>query len=253
MKKILIILLIVAFAAGVYVNFGMNKSTEDTGSVSSETAESNIPSESNTPEETEETTEESTTEPAEPEMEEVLSFNQEALDTAYTAAIDDDEPLIIDVVIPSYYSDSFISALSERFDSDQITFNRVDLESTTPGLETISVNANSDAVILDALQISDYNAEVLPERDADRLMNAYMNLYNSDKIVYILGNPNVHDDDFLADVLEEENDYLTSNDYYYIDNQNVSVEGDAYDYDTDEMTSASEIEIVQNIYTFMIE
>lgn len=250
MKKVLIILLVIAFGAGIYANFGMNKSMDDTGSVADEATESNEAAAE--PERTEEeTTEEAATEPE--AEEELLTFNQESLDTAYTEAVADDEALIIDVVVPSYYSDSFIDALSEQFGSDQIEFNRVDLESATPDFEVISVNANSDAVIMDALQISDYNSEVLSDRDVDRLTSAYMNLYENGRVVYILGNPDVHQEEQLADVLEEESDYFTSSDFYYIDNQNVSVDGDFYDYDADEMTSAAEMQIVQNIYAFIVE
>ncbi|MFC3418589.1 hypothetical protein ACFOLA_03755 [Salinicoccus hispanicus] len=257
MKKVLIILLVIVFGVGIYVNFGMDRSIDNSESIANAPAESNEPAteDASEPERTEEVTEEATTEPAEPEedAEETLTFNQESLDAAYAEAVAANEPLIIDVVVPSYYSDSFIDSLSEQFNSDNIEFNRVDLASATPELETVSVNANSDAVIMDALQISDYNAEALPERDTDRLTNAYMNLYEDGKVVYILGNPNVHQHDNLADVLEEDNDYLTSSDYYYIDNQDVSVEGDFYNYDADEMTPASETQIVQNIYEFMAE
>ncbi|MCG1010860.1 hypothetical protein J4760_12590 [Salinicoccus sp. ID82-1] len=256
MKKVLIILLVIIFGAGIYINFGMDRTMDNSESIANGPAETNEPatletSGENTETSTEEVTEEASTEPS--EESDTLTFNQESLEAAYAEAVVANEALIIDVVIPSYYSDSFIDSLSEQFGSDYIEFNRVDLASTTPELEAVSVNANSDAVIMDALQISDYNAEVLPERNLDRLTNAYMNLYDDGKVVYILGNPNVHQHENLAAVLEEESNDLTASDYYYIDNQDVSVEGDFYDYETDEMTPASEMQVVQNIYEFMAQ
>ena len=123
----------------------------------------------------------------------------------------------------------------------------------TVNLSELTVSQNSDAVIMDALQIRDYNDEILPQRSVDNLTNAYMNIYNNDKTVYILGNPNAHQHENLSSVLAEEQETLTDNDYYYIDNQDVEIDGEYYDYDTGELTSEVETQIAQNIHGYMAE
>src|SRR5699024_8503836 len=149
-------------------------------------------------------------------------------------------------------TEEFMTNMEAQFDTDTIQFNRVDLTNNTTTLNELSVNDNSDAVIIDALQILDYNDAVLPERDEDALRTSYMNLYDSDKVVMLLGNANVHEHVDLANDIAEDATYFTHNDYYYIDNHDVSVEGEYYDYDNDVMTSEVENEVIGNIHNFLI-
>jgi len=265
MKKVLLIVALILFAGGLYVNFAMNPSTEqasltnetdtsDETAVNEDTdATSDAADEENDTAENEGDTAESDEESSEPSDDESqISFNQESLDELYNEAVENNETLIIDVLLPSYYTEEFMTNMEAQFDTDTIQFNRVDLTNNTTTLNELSVNDNSDAVIIDALQILDYNDAVLPERDEDALTTSYMNLYNSDKVVMLLGNANVHEHVNLANVLDEDATYFTDNDYYYIDNQDVSVEGEYYDYDNDVMTSEVENEVIGNIHNFLI-
>lgn len=253
MKNVLIVILLIAFGAGLYANFGMSQNI-DQSDIISESTES----------ETEENTEDGTENASETEggngnsdgrenSGEALTFSQEPLQERYQEAIQNNEPLIIDILLPSYYTDGFTDTLAQQFGTDNIEFNRIDIDTNTVDLTELTVSENSDAVIMDALQIRDYNDEVLPERNIDNLTNAYMNIYNSDKIVYILGNPNVHEHENLANVLAEDQTYLTESDYFYIDNQDVTVDGEFYDYDAGSLTTETESRIAENIYGYMVE
>ena len=268
MKKVLLIVALILFAGGLYVNFAMNSSTEQASlmsetDTSDETADNEdtddtsdaadeADDESENADDGNETadTEDENSEPSEDESQ--ISFNQENLNELYNRAVENNETLIVDILLPGYYTEDFMTNLEDRFDTDTIQFNRLDISSNTTTLNELSVNDNSDAVIIDALQIMDYNDEVLPERDVDALTTAYMNLYNSDKVVMLLGNANVHEHENLANVLDEDATALTENDYYYIDNQEVSVEDEYYDYDNDVMTGGVEDEVISNIHSFLI-
>ena len=266
MKKVLLIVALILFAGGLYVNFAMNPSTEqaslmnetDTSDETADNEDTDATSDAADEENDESANDESETsdddeESSEPSEEEIqISFNPENLDELYNQAVENNETLIIDVLLPGYYTDDFMSNLEAQFDTDTIQFNRLDISNNTTTLNELSVNDNSDAVIIDALQILDYNDAVLPERDVDALTTAYMNLYNSDKVVMLLGNTNVHEHENLANVLDEDATYFTENDYYYIDNQEVSVEGDYYDNENDVMTSNVETEVIGNIHSFLI-
>lgn len=268
MKKVLLIVALILFAGGLYVNFAMSPSTEQASltnetDTSDETAdnpdtEATNDAEDDTAENENEDNEEETAE-SDDESSELsddenqISFNQESLDELYNQAVENNETLIIDVLLPSYYTEDFMTNMEAQFDADAIQFNRLDLTNNTTTLNELSVNDNSDAVIIDALQIMDYNDEVLPERDEDALTTAYMNLYNSDKVVMLLGNANVHEHENLANVLDEDASYFTDNDYYYIDNQDVSVEDEYYDYDNDVMAGEVENEVISNIHSYLID
>lgn len=266
MKKVLLIVALILFAGGLYVNFAMSPSTEqaslmnetdtsdetadneDTDAANDETDEEN--NETENADEPSGTDDDESSEPSEDESQ--ISFNQESLDELYNEAVGNNETLIVDVLLPGYYTEDFMTNLEAEFDTDTIQFNRLDIANNTTTLNELSVNDNSDAVIIDALQIQDYNDEVLPERDEDALTTAYMNLYNSDKTVFLLGNANVHEHENLENVLDEDAAYFSDNDYYYIDNQEVDVESEFYDYDNDVMTSDVEAGVIGNIHSFLI-
>ena len=246
MKNVLIIILLIVFGAGLYVNFGMSQNIDQSDIVSETSQEE---TEGNSGSETSGEDVNSSDEDGGDD----LAFSQEPLQERYTQAVENNEPLIIDVLLPSYYTDGFIETLAGQFGSDNIEFNRIDVDTNTVDLTELTVSENSDAVIMDALQIRDYNDEVLPERDTDNLTSAYMNIYNSGKVVYILGNPNVHEHENLADVLAEDQAYLTENDYFYIDNQDAAPDGEFYDYDAGTLTEETESIIAENIYGYMTE
>lgn len=246
MKNVLIIILLIVFGAGLYVNFGMSQNIDQSNIVSETSQEE---TEGNSGSETSGEDVNSSDEDGGDD----LAFSQEPLQERYTQAVENNEPLIIDVLLPSYYTDGFIETLAGQFGSDNIEFNRIDVDTNTVDLTELTVSENSDAVIMDALQIRDYNDEVLPERDTDNLTSAYMNIYNSGKVVYILGNPNVHEHENLADVLAEDQAYLTENDYFYIDNQDAAPDGEFYDYDAGTLTEETESIIAENIYGYMTE
>jgi len=246
MKNVLIIILLIVFGAGLYVNFGMSQNIDQSDIVSETSQEE---TEGNSGSETSGEDVNSSDEDGGGD----LAFSQEPLQERYTEAVENNEPLIIDVLLPSYYTDGFIETLAGQFGSDNIEFNRIDVDTNTVDLTELTVSENSDAVIMDALQIRDYNDEVLPERDTDNLTSAYMNIYNSGKVVYILGNPNAHEHENLADVLAEDQAYLTENDYFYIDNQDAAPDGEFYDYDAGTLTEETESIIAENIYGYMTE
>lgn len=253
MKKILLVAASILFAGGLYVNFAMEPSVEPADPVD----EIEVPEETagDEPKEQEEAPDDDGDEAAEDgevtvdEPEPEVAFNQENLNETYKTVVQNNEPLIIDVLLPDYYSEDFIERLEDEFGTGTIEFNRLELNANTTELSELDVNENSDAVIIDALQVQDYNDEVLHEREQEALGVAYRNIYDNDKVVFILGNANVHQHENLEGVLEEDEDYFTGNDYYYIDNQDV--EASDY-YNEDVMTPEVENEVTRNIYDFLI-
>lgn len=255
MKKILLVAASILFAGGLYVNFAMEPSAEPADSMD----EIEAPEETagNEPEGQDEAPDDDGNEDAEDEEAAVdepepeAAFKQENLNEIYETVVQNNEPLIIDVLLPDYYSEDFIERLEDEFGTGTVEFNRLELNANTTELSELDVNENSDAVIIDALQIQDYNDEVLPEREQEALGVAYRNIYDSDKVVFLLGNANVHQHENLEGVLEEDEDYFTGNDYYYIDNQDVEA-SDYYNEDEDVMTPEVENEVTRNIYDFLI-
>lgn len=250
MKKVLIIILFLLFAAGIYFNFS------NTGSLfTNETTEEGVEETAGTEaeqQEPEETTSEdnATEEPA--DNSNGLAFNEPAIQDKYDERVNNNEQLIVDVLLPAHYSEDFTERLSEQIDSDTVQFNQLELQANTTNMTELTVNDNSDIVILDALQISDYNDEVLPQRDLNNLTDAYMDLYNADKTVIILGNPNVHEDENLMATLEEDVEYFFENDYFYIDNQDVLTEN-PYDYEANQINPALEDEMISSISSYLLQ
>ena len=255
MKKVLLLVALILFAGGLYVNFMTGQSTEqadptdgretpeDIAGGDPEEQEGTPESDSGSAEDTE--NEETAADEPEPEV----AFHQESLDESHDEAAENNEALIIDVLLPDYYSDDFTENLEDEFGTETIRFNRLELDANTTGLSEVAINENSDAVIIDALQIRDYDDGA--ERDLEALGVAYRNIYDNDKIVFLLGNPNVDPSSDLESVLLEDEAYFTGNDYYYIDNQDVRVEN-SYDEDDGVMAPAVENEVIRNIYDHLI-
>ncbi|CAM4273099.1 hypothetical protein [Lacicoccus alkaliphilus] len=248
MKKILLVVALILFTGGLYVNFAMQPSVEQAGSMEeTETSAEFSANDEKGPDETsgdeEETANDGAAESA-PEAE--IAFNQETLDDIHDEAVQNNEVMIIDVLLPEYYSDAFIGKMEETFETGTIQFNRLEIDGNTTDLSALEINGNSDAVIIDALQIRDYNDGVLPARDREALGVAYVNIYNTDRTVFLLGNPGLDEDGdgILSEVLGADETYFTANDYYYIDNQEIEAEG--------AMTPEAEDEIIENIYDYLI-
>ena len=116
MKKVLLIVALILFAGGLYVNFAMSPSTEqaslmnetdtsdetadneDTDAANDETDEEN--NETENADEPSGTDDDESSEPSEDESQ--ISFNQESLDELYNEAVGNNETLIVDVLLPGY-------------------------------------------------------------------------------------------------------------------------------------------------------
>lgn len=257
MKKILLVVALILFAGGLYVNFMVGPSAEQVDSVdetepAEDIAGDDAEEQGEAPEDDSGSAEETENEEAaaeEPEPK--VAFNQESLDELHEEAAENNEALIIDVLLPDYYSDDFTENLEDEFGTETIQFNRLALDANTTELSEVGVNESSDAVIIDALQIRDYDDGMLTEREQEALSVAYMNIYDNDKIVFLLGNPNVDPDSDLEAVLSEDEAYFTENDYYYIDNQDVAAD-DYYEEDENVMAPEVENELIANIYDYLI-
>lgn len=252
MKKILVIILLIIFFVGVYMNFGMGDPIDQLSFTSSNDEEEESETEPNEETSDDDSEEQEETSEDENGNGETLVFSQPSLNEKFEDAQNNNEPLIIDILLPAYYSDDFTERLANAFDTNAIQFNRQDLNVNTTNLSEVSISDNSDAVIVDALQVQDYNDEVLFDRESDNLTDVYMNVYDDDRVTYILGNPNVHEHENLSEVLDEDAAYFTDNDYYYIDNQEIDVNED-YDYDTDMMSTSVQDAVIQNIYDYLVE
>lgn len=253
MKKVLIIILFLLFAVGLYFNFIhtgpvlTNETAEDSTEETEEVPEETQDEENTASEDIDTDTEE---EPADHSA--GLAFNEPSIQTRYEERINNNEPLIIDFLLPEHYSDDFTTRLNESFDSDTVQINQFDFPANTVTMNEVTVSENSDIVIIDALQISDYNDEVLPERNLSYLTEAYLNLLNDNKTVIILGNPNAHEHENLAATLSEDAEFFSNNDYFYIDNQELPTEN-PYDYESDQINPALEDEMINNITTYLLQ
>ena len=249
MKKALAILLLVLFVVGLYFNF------VHTGSTSDKQANENQDAETTTDDSTEEETandDSASDSDSQEQNTNDIAFKEPSIQELYDQRLENNEALIIDVLTPSYYNSDFVDRLSESFPTDSIQVNQVDMPGNTVEMNELTVNENSDIVIMDAMQIADYNDEVLPERNRSNLSDAYMDLYNSDKIVIILGNANVHEHENLMNTLNDDAEFFVNNDYFYIDNKDVSVE-DPYNEDDNVLNPELEDAVIENIRSYLLQ
>ncbi|WP_026858682.1 hypothetical protein [Jeotgalicoccus psychrophilus] len=248
MKKALVIILFLLFAAGIYFNF-MHTGPIFTDEAAEDTANDTEVANDGQQESDDTAQEESASEePADNTND--LAFNETAIQEKYDERVSNNEQLIVDVLLPAHYNGDFAERLNNQIGSDTVQFNQLELPANTTNINELTVNDNSDVVILDALQIADYDAEVLPERNLRNLTNAYMDLYNADKTVIILGNPNAHENENLAAELESDAVYFTENDYFYIDNQEVITENP---YDSETLNPALEDEMINSITNYLLQ
>lgn len=248
MKKALVIILFLLFAAGIYFNF-MHTGPIFTDEAAEDTANDTEVAK-DVQQESDDTAQEEGASEESADNTNGLAFNETAIQEKYDERVSNNEQLIVDVLLPAHYNGNFAERLNNQIGSDTVQFNQLELPANTTNINELTVNDNSDVVILDALQIADYDAEVLPERNLRNLTSAYMDLYNADKTVILLGNPNAHENENLAAELESDAVYFTENDYFYIDNQEVMTET-AYDSET--LNPALEDEMISNITNYLLQ
>ena len=250
MKKALVIILFLLFAAGIYFNF-MHTGPIFTDKNAEDTANDTEVSE-NGQQESDDTAQEDSAQEEPADNTNGLAFSETAIQEKYEQRVSNNEQLIVDVLLPVHYSEDFAGRLNQQVGSDTVQFNQIALPANTTDMNELTVNENSDVVIMDALQIADYNDEVLPRRNLNNLTGAYMELYNADKTVILLGNPNAHEHENLAAELEEDAVYFEENDYFYIDNQDALTEN-PYDYDNEKLNPALEDEIISSITNYLLQ
>lgn len=248
MKKALVIILFLLFAAGIYFNF-MHTGPIFTDEAAEDTANDTEVAK-DVQQESDDTAQEEGASEESADNTNGLAFNETVIQEKYDERVSNNEQLIVDVLLPAHYNGNFAERLNNQIGSDTVQFNQLELPANTTNINELTVNDNSDVVILDALQIADYDAEVLPERNLRNLTSAYMDLYNADKTVILLGNPNAHENENLAAELESDAVYFTENDYFYIDNQEVLTET-AYDSET--LNPALEDEMISNITNYLLQ
>lgn len=248
MKKIIVGVLSLVFLSLLYFNFIYEgKSSIQNNEVAENNEETTETSESSTSSETKEDNEEQKEKTSEP-----LVFNEDVIQERYDENYKNNEPLIVDVVLPSYYSDSFINELENTFNSNSIQFNRIDIDVNSMELSQLDVHENSDIVILSALQIQDYNSEVLPDHDLQNVLDMYMSLLDDEKIAVVLSEVNVYDHINLENVIYDDQTYMNDYDYFYVDNSDVYLDN-MYDNENNTLTKETETEIAKNIKQFFIQ
>lgn len=248
MKKIIVGVLSLVFLSLLYFNFIYEgKSSIQNNEVAENNEETTETSESSTSSETKEDNEEQKEKTSEP-----LVFNEDVIQERYDENYKNNEPLIVDVVLPSYYSDSFINELENVFNSNSIQFNRIDIDVNSMELSQLDVHENSDIVILSALQIQDYNSEVLPDHDLQNILDMYMSLLDDEKIAVVLNEVNVYDHINLENAIYDDQTYMNDYDYFYVDNSDVYLDN-MYDNENNTLTKETETEIAKNIKQFLIQ
>ena len=248
MKKIIVGVLSLVFLSLLYFNFIYEgKSSIQNNEVAENNEETTETSESSTSSETKEDNEEQKEKTSEP-----LVFNEDVIQERYDENYKNNEPLIVDVVLPTYYSDSFINELENTFNSNSIQFNRIDIDVNSMELSQLDVHENSDIVILSALQIQDYNSEVLPDHDLQNVLDMYMSILDDKKIAVVLNEVNVYDHINLENAIYDDQTYMNDYDYFYVDNSDVYLDN-MYDNENNTLTKETETEIAKNIKQFLIQ
>lgn len=248
MKKIIVGVLSLVFLSLLYFNFIYEgKSSIQNNEVAENNEETTEIPESSTSSETKEDNEEQKEKTSEP-----LVLNEDVIQERYDENYKNNEPLIVDVVLPSYYSDSFINELENVFNSNSIQFNRIDIDVNSMELSQLDVHENSDIVILSALQIQDYNSEVLPDHDLQNILDMYMSLLDDEKIAVVLNEVNVYDHINLENAIYDDQTYMNDYDYFYVDNSDVYLDN-MYDNENNTLTKETETEIAKNIKQFLIQ
>ncbi len=256
MKKLIIVLLSLVFLFLLYLNFlHENKSNVDNNNNTSQvenSSNSDNQKDKNDHTNKEDDGKEEASTSENNVSSEPLIFNEDVIQEKYDANIQNNEPLTVDVVLPTYYSDAFMNDLKEAFNNTTIEFNRIDIDVNSGQLAQLNINDSADVVLLSALQIQDYNEEVLPSHDLPNVLRMYMSLLEANKTAVILSEPNAHAHVNLQNVLEDDQAFMRENDYFYVDNSRIELD-DMYDYDQNVLTREAEKEVAKNIRDFFLQ
>lgn len=151
------------------------------------------------------------------------TFSNEALNTLYQERVDNDDTLNINLAVPAYYNaEELIARLDEVFDDSYVNFNYTNLEASSLNLTSISVDEDVDVVMFNAMQVTDFDIQILHNRTLTNIQQVYQDLVNQDVIVYVIGDPDIYDNANLSQALEDDFEYFTENDYNYIHLNNTS-------------------------------
>ena len=247
MKQLIFFILVAFFLVGLYFNFFFTPGTavfqaNDAAQSESETSEDvddedviedEVDEESDDVAEDEEDvpdenelSEDSTdeeTEDVEEDAEEVeetsydTTFSNEDLNALYQEKVDNDETLNINLSVPEYYNaEALIERLDETFDDSHINFEYTNLEASSLNLTSIIVDEEVDVVMFNAMQVTDFDIQILHNRTLTNIQQVYQDLVNQDVIVYIIGDPDIYENANLSQALEDDYEYFTDNDYNYI-------------------------------------
>lgn len=167
--------------------------------------------------ENEEETADESDEEVEEEIEYNTTFQNEALNALYQEKVNNDETLNISLQIPTYYNaEALIERLNEAFDDENINFESEILEASSLNLSSIFVDEQYDVVMFNAMQVTDFDIQILHNRTLGNIEQVYQDLVNQGFIVYLIGDPDIYDNENLAQALEDDYEYFTDNDFNYI-------------------------------------
>ncbi len=145
------------------------------------------------------------------------TFNNEALNALYQERVDNDESLNISLSVPAYYNaEELIERLDEAFDDDYIDFEYSNLEASSLNLTSIVISEDVDVVMFNAMQVTDFDIQILHNRTLTNIQQVYQDLVNQDIIVYVIGDPDIYENANLSQALEDDYEYFIDNDYNYI-------------------------------------
>ena len=145
------------------------------------------------------------------------AFSNEELNALYQEKVDNDETLNINLSVPAYYNaEELIDRLEEAFDDEHINFEYSNLEASSLNLTSIFVDEDVDVVMFNAMQVTDFDIQILHNRTLTNIQQVYQDLVNQDIIVYVIGDPDIYENDNLSQALEDDYEYFSDNDYNYI-------------------------------------
>ena len=164
-----------------------------------------------------EETSDETGEEVEEEIEYNTTFQNEELNALYQEKVNNDETLNISLQVPPYYNaEALIERLNAAFDDEFINFESESLEASSLNLSSIFVDEQYDVVMFNAMQVTDFDIQILHNRTPGNIEQVYQDLVNQGFIVYLIGDPDIYDNENLAQALEDDYEYFTDNDFNYI-------------------------------------
>jgi len=156
-------------------------------------------------------------EESEEEVEYNTTFQNEELNALYQEKVDNGETLNISLQLPPYFNaDALIERLNEAFDDENINFESESLEASSLNLSSIFVDNSFDVVMFNAMQVTDFDIQILHNRTLGNIEQVYQDLVNQEFIVYLIGDPDIYENENLSQALEDDYEYFTDNDFNYI-------------------------------------